>query len=225
MGPMGSAWGQHGVSMGSAWGQGGVSMGSAWGQGGVSIGSGWGQNCDGVHANTASMMIGVCHTQQRVQGILGQYIQHHTKHRVHISSQANPAEGRQHFSRHALSYHTQRKGVNTSRTPMLITLQSRYLQVHSGVNFFILDSIRPRQWPIILTPCPYGPIWIPYAQGSGLSRTYSKVAPAPKVLGSDIKTHLKTRFCLQAIWNKKGRDVRSSDCRAMPHQGILGLYI
>ena len=31
------------------------------------------------------------------------------------------------------------------------------------------------------------------------------LAPAPKVLGSDIKTHLKSRFC--AILKKKGRDV------------------
>ena len=30
------------------------------------------------------------------------------------------------------------------------------------------------------------------------------MAPAPKVLGSDIKTHLKSRFCLQAILKKGG---------------------
>ena len=30
------------------------------------------------------------------------------------------------------------------------------------------------------------------------------LAPAPKVLGSDIKTHLKSRFCLQAILKKRG---------------------
>ena len=29
------------------------------------------------------------------------------------------------------------------------------------------------------------------------------LAPAPKVPGSDIKTHLKSRFCLQAIWKKR----------------------
>ena len=30
------------------------------------------------------------------------------------------------------------------------------------------------------------------------------LAPAPKVLGSDIKTHLKSRFCVQAILKKRG---------------------
>ena len=37
------------------------------------------------------------------------------------------------------------------------------------------------------------------------------LAPAPKVLGSDIKTHLKSRFCLQAILTKKGRDIKIWD--------------
>ena len=30
------------------------------------------------------------------------------------------------------------------------------------------------------------------------------LAPAPKVPGSDITTHLKSRFCLQAILTKRG---------------------
>ena len=63
------------------------------------------------------------------------------------------------------------------------------------------------------------------------------LAPAPKVLGSDIKTHLKSRFYLQAIWKNRGtmleleidwapllcRDVAQMILTPCPYDPITGM--